>query len=57
MHAAKTAAERAAFVEFQVASFPDAQILGNRVAVVTDNLKGVGILRDKSGSSLEHQHG
>jgi len=51
MHAAEAPAERTTFVDFEVGSFPNAKILGNGVAIVAGDLKGIGVLRAESALS------
>ena len=48
MHPAKATAERAAFVDLQVCPVPDADILGNRIAVVAHNLERVRVLGNET---------
>lgn len=47
MHAAEASAKRAAFVDLKVGPVPHAEIFGNVVAVISDDLERVGILGDK----------
>ena len=54
-HAAKASAEGAALVDFEIAPFPDAEIFGDGITVVADDLKGVGILRDKAVAGGAHE--
>jgi hypothetical protein len=48
MHAAQASAEWAALVDLQIGPFPHAEVLGNGVAIISDDLKSIGVLRDKS---------
>ena len=57
MHAAQASAERAALIHFQFGPFPHAQIFGNGVAIISDDLEGVGVLGDKSIVACAHENG
>ena len=48
VHAAQASAERAALVDLEIGPFPHAEIFGNGVAIIPDDLKSVGVLGDKS---------
>ena len=41
-------AEQAALVDLQIGPFPHAEIFGNGVAIIADDLESVGALGDKS---------
>jgi len=47
VHAAQASAKGATLVDFQIGPFPHAKIFGDGVAVISNNLKGVGVLGDK----------
>jgi hypothetical protein len=51
MHAAEAPAKGAAFVDFEVDPFPNAEIFGNGVAIVAGDLEVTGVLRDESALS------
>ena len=58
MHTAQTTTERAAFIDFEIRPFPDAQIIQDRVAVVTGDMESIGVLVDEptlSGAGRERQ--
>lgn len=44
MHAAQASAEGTALVHFQIGPLPDAEIFRNSVAIIANDLEGVGIL-------------
>jgi len=48
MHPAHGAAKWTAFFEFEVPPFPDAEIFGNGVTIMTDDFEGVGMSRDEA---------
>ncbi len=54
-HAAKASAEGATLVDFEIAPFPDAEIFGDGIAIIPDDLKGVSILRDKAVAGSAHE--
>lgn len=47
MHAAKATTERTAFINFKVRPFPYAKIFGNGIAIISDDLEGVGVLSNE----------
>lgn len=47
MHPAQASAEWAALIEPQISPFPNAEIFGNGVAIISDDLEGVGMLGDE----------
>lgn len=57
MHTAQASAERAALIHFQIGPFPHAQIFGDGVAIISDDLEGVGVLGDKSIAAGAHENG
>ncbi len=54
-HATETSAEWAAFVDFKVAPFQNAEIFGDGIAIVADDLEGIGVLRDEAVATSPHQ--
>jgi hypothetical protein len=57
VHAAQASAKGAALVDFQIGPFPYAEIFGDGVAVISDDLEGVGVLSDEPVTARALENG
>lgn len=57
MHAAQAPAERATFVDLQIGPFPNSEKLGNGVAIMSDDLEGVGVLGNETIAAGTDENG
>jgi hypothetical protein len=57
MHAAEASAKGAALVDLKIGPIPHAEIFGYGIAIISDDLKGVGILGDKPVAAGRHEQG
>jgi len=47
----------AALVDLKIIPFPHIEIFRHRVAIISDDLKGIGVLRDESVATGSHEEG